>query len=64
MENRTGISFFFLIIAIVTGSKAIKHFDFQTFRFEKPALDFIYLIAALGSIYALVHEWRKGKQSN
>lgn len=54
MENKKGINFFFAIIAIITGTKLINHFDFQNFKFEKPALDFIYLFGFIVSIYALI----------
>ncbi len=54
MENNKGLNFFFIIIAIITGSKLIKHFDFQNLTFEKPALDIIYLIAFVASIFFLI----------
>ncbi len=37
-------NFFYIIIGLLTGSKVIKDFDFQTMTFAKPAIDTIYLI--------------------
>ena len=59
MESKKGLNFFFLIIAIITGSKVIKHFDFQNFTFEKPALDALYVIAFVASIVFLIKDYRK-----
>ncbi|NHM07988.1 hypothetical protein G4D82_14075 [Flavobacterium sp. CYK-4] len=58
MENKKGLNFFFLIIAIITGSKLVHHFDFQNFSFQKPAIDTIYLVAFLASIFFLIREFR------
>lgn len=59
MESKKGLNFFFIIIAIITGSKIIIHFDFQNFKFEKPALDIIYLITFLISIFILIRDYKK-----
>lgn len=59
MEPKKGVNFFFALIAILTGSKLYKHFDFQNFRFEKPALDTIYLITFIGSIIFLIRDFRQ-----
>ena len=56
MNKKTGINFFFAIIAIITGSKLYKHFDFQNLKFEKPAIDTIYLIAFLASVIFIVKD--------
>lgn len=59
MESKKGINFFFAIIAIITGSKLYKHFDFQNLKFEKPAIDAIYLIAFVASIIFLIKDYIK-----
>jgi predicted ferric reductase len=61
MENKKGINFFFIIIAIVTASKLIKHFDFQNFKFNHLAIDIIYLIAFLASVFFLIKDLVKRK---
>ena len=57
MENKKGINFFFAIIAIITGSKLYKHFDFQNFKFEKPALDIIYLLAFVAAVFFIIKDY-------
>lgn len=47
-------NFFFGIIATILGVTLFKHFDFQNLKFEKPALDVVYLITFAISIYMLV----------
>ena len=59
MDSKKGINFFFAIIAIITGSKLYKHFDFQNLKFEKPAIDIIYLIAFLASIIFIIKDYIK-----
>jgi cation transport ATPase len=54
MTTKKGIPFFMLIIALVTGSKLYKHTNFETWTFEKPAIDTLYLIAFLAAIFVLV----------
>lgn len=59
MDSKKGINFFFVLIAIITGSKLYKHFDFQNLNFEKPAIDTIYLIAFVASIIFLIKDFSK-----
>lgn len=59
MDSKKGINIFFAIIAIITGSKLYKHFDFQNFKFEKPAIDTIYLIASVASIIFIIKDYIK-----
>lgn len=54
MDNKKGVSFFLIIILIIVGSKLYKHFDFENLKFEKPALDTVYLITLLVLIFVLV----------
>ena len=54
MENNKMPNFFFGIIATILGVTLFKHFDFQNLKFEKPALDVVYLITFAISIYMLV----------
>lgn len=59
MENKKASNFFFGIIAIIIGSTLFKHFDFQNLKFEKPALDVVYLITFIISIYFLAKNLKK-----
>ncbi len=56
MKNRKNINFFFLIIAIITGSKLYQHFDFENFKFEKPAIDMIYLVTFIAMIGLIIKD--------
>ncbi len=56
MDKKKGLNFFFLIIAIITGSKLYKHFDFQNLKFERPAIDTLYLIVFIASVIFLIKD--------
>lgn len=56
MNTKKGVSFFLVIVALITGNKLIKHIDFQNWKFEKPAIDTVYLIAFVGSVVFIVKE--------
>ena len=59
MESKKGINFFFAFVAIIVGSTLYKHFDFQNFKFEEPAIDTVYLITFLVSIIILIKDYIK-----
>lgn len=63
MKNKQGLNFFLIIIAIITGSKLIKHFDFQQFTFEKPAQDTLYLIAFAATVFFMIREFRNNRKA-
>jgi membrane protein DedA with SNARE-associated domain len=54
MEKKKGLNFFWGIIAIILGTTLFKQFDFKNFKFEKPALDIVYIIGFIISIYFLM----------
>ena len=54
MENKKGMNYAFLIIAIILGGALWKQFDFDTFKFEKPALATLYIIVFITSIYFII----------
>ena len=58
MENRKGINFFFAIIAIIVGAAIYKQFDFEKFRFEKPALAVVYIVVFAASIFFIIKDYR------
>lgn len=59
MENKKPILFIFWVIAIILGVTLFKQFDFKTFKFEKPALDFIYLVVFLFSVFIIIKNSKK-----
>lgn len=59
MENKGNASvFIFSIIAIILGSTLYKQFNFETFKFEKPALAVVYIIVFVCSIFVLIKNFR------
>lgn len=59
MKNIKAPHFFFTIIAIIIGAALYQQFDFETFKFDKPALVIVYLIVFIFSIYGIVKNYRK-----
>lgn len=59
MENKKASSFVFWIIAIILGVTLYKDFDFQNFRFEKPALAAIYIIVFVAAVFLIIKNFRK-----
>ena len=62
MEKKKGINFMLAIIAIIIGTTLYKHFNFETFSFKKPALDIIFLITFIFTVYAIIKEYRQGTE--
>ncbi|RYU94779.1 hypothetical protein EWM59_15255 [Emticicia agri] len=60
MNNKKGLSFPLLIIAIIIGVAIYKDFDFKNLRFEKPALAIVYILTFLMTVFFLVKK-PKGK---
>jgi len=58
MEKKRKINFMFLIIAFILGTALWKDFDFQSLRFEKPALDTVFLITFIVSVYLIIKDLR------
>ena len=59
MKNIKFPNFFFSVIAIILGASLYRHFDFKNLRFEKPALDILYLIVFIISIYLMIKDYKK-----
>jgi hypothetical protein len=59
MDTKKGLNFFYIIIAVLTGSRVFKDFDFQNFKFKKPVLDIIYLITFVASIIFIRKDYKK-----
>ena len=58
MENKKG-TFVFWIIAVILGVTLYKQFDFENFKFEKPALAIVYFIVFAFSVFIIVRNSRK-----
>ena len=54
MEKKKGSSFVFIIIMIIVGVALYKQFDFQNFKFEKPALAVVYAVVFVASISIII----------
>lgn len=54
MENQKVPVFTFSIVAIILVSALYKQFDFETLKFEKPALAILYIIVLSLSISLLI----------
>ena len=59
MEKMKTPNFFLVIVAIIVGSALFKQFDFETLKFEKPALAIVYLIVFVVTIYWMVKKKKK-----
>jgi hypothetical protein len=60
MENKNNVPVFtFSIVAIILGVTLYKQFDFETLRFEKPALAIVYSIVFIFSLFVLIKNFRK-----
>ena len=59
MKNIKLPNFFFTVIAIILGVSLYRHFDFKNLKFEEPALDILYLIVFIFSIYGIVKSYKK-----
>ena len=54
MNNKKGLPFILIIIAIIIGSAIIKDFDFENLKFEKPALAVVYILTLLMCVYFII----------
>lgn len=54
MENKGGINFFFVIIAIISGYKLVKKFDHGILDFRDTLQSAIYVIYIFGFIASIL----------
>lgn len=54
MSSKKGLSFPFVIIALVLGGTIFKQFDFENLKFENPALAIVYILTFLMTVYILI----------
>ena len=59
MDDKKGANFIFVVVAFILGMTLFKHFDFKTFSFKMPALDIIFLITFIVSIYLIIKNYKK-----
>ncbi|MTH16316.1 hypothetical protein [Flavobacterium sp. LC2016-01] len=62
MENKKPISFTLLVVVIILGTTLYKQFDFETLKFEKPALAILYIIVFAVSLYFLIKRPKKSSE--
>lgn len=53
MNNKKGILFPLVIIAIVLGWTIVKQFDFENLKFEKPTMAVIYIFTFVMTVYII-----------
>lgn len=56
MKAGKGLNIILLVIALVTGSRLILHFDYHNLTFEKPVLDIIYAVTFVICIVFLMRD--------
>jgi hypothetical protein len=54
-------NFFLVIISIILGGAIFKQFDFQSLKFEKPALSIVYIIVFIICIGLMIKKSKKNK---
>lgn len=61
MSDKKGLPFPLIIITIILGWAAFKQFDFETLKFEKPALATLYLVTFVVCVYLILKKKNKDK---
>ena len=56
MDNKKGMNWFFAFIAFTLGLTLNKHIDFKNLTLKEPALDILYIIVFIISIYIIVKD--------
>ncbi|MGF7215975.1 small neutral amino acid transporter SnatA (MarC family) [Spirosoma lacussanchae] len=59
MESKKRVNFIFIIVAFMLGTTVLRHFDVKTLSFKMPALDILFLIAFIVTIYLIIKDYRK-----
>jgi len=59
MDDKKKVNFIFVVVAFILGLTLLRHFDFKTISFKMPALDIIFLIAFIVTIYLLINDFKK-----
>ena len=59
MENKKSLSFPLMVVVIILGVTLYKQCDFESLKFEKPALAVLYIIVFLAALYFLVKKPKK-----
>lgn len=54
MKRVDSVKFMLGVIAAILGITLFKHFDFEQVKFAEPALDIIYVIVLIASVYLLI----------
>jgi len=58
MKKLIPLQFTLGIVAVILSVTLIKHFDFEHLRLVKPALDILYLIVLIASVYILIKTFK------
>lgn len=59
-----GLSFTMIVVALILGPILYKQFNFETYRFEKPALAALYLIVFIAAVMILIKDFLRNRKDN
>jgi phosphatidylserine synthase len=59
MDNKKGMNWFFVFIAFTLGLTLVKHIDFKNLKLKEPALDVLYIVVFIISIYLIIKDLKK-----
>lgn len=59
MKDKIQFNFIYLVIAFPLGLALKKHFDYNTFTLQQPALDTLYLIVFIACIFLAFRKKKK-----
>ncbi|MGL2993375.1 hypothetical protein [Flavobacterium sp. TSSA_36] len=59
MDNKKGMNWFFVFIAFTLGLTLVKHIDFKNLTLKEPALDVLYIVVFIISIYLIIKDLKK-----
>lgn len=59
MEDKKGLNWFFVFIAFSIGLTLSKHIDFTNLTLKEGALDILYIIVFIVSIYIIIRDLKR-----
>lgn len=62
MNTKKELNWFFVIIIFVLGLTLTKHIDFKNLTLKDPALDIIYIVVLIISVYLVIKDRKNQNQ--
>ena len=62
MNDKKGLNITLILMAFILGITLLRHFNFETLRFKMPALDILFLLAFIVSIYLIIKEYKEKRK--